>query len=67
MGDARQAPPALEVRQLSKAFGNTPALSKVDLAMRPGEVHGLLGLCELTAARFPADSTEPAGTFTLPS
>lgn len=43
MGDARQAPPALEVRQLSKAFGNTPALSKVDLAMRPGEVHGLLG------------------------
>jgi ribose transport system ATP-binding protein len=36
-------PPRLEVRNLAKSFGGTHALRGVDLAVRPGEVHGLLG------------------------
>jgi ribose transport system ATP-binding protein len=34
---------SLEVRRLSKAFGGVQALSRVDLTVRPGEVHGLVG------------------------
>jgi len=34
---------AVEVRSLSKRFGERPALSGVDLAFAPGEVLGLLG------------------------
>lgn len=35
--------PVLSVRGLSKSFGGTQALKGVDLTVRPGEVHGLLG------------------------
>ncbi len=35
--------PRLELRRLSKSFGGTRALVDVDLVVRPGEVHGLLG------------------------
>ena len=35
--------PRLVVRGLSKSFGGTHALRGVDLAVLPGEVHGLLG------------------------
>ena len=35
--------PRLEIRRLDKAFGGTLALSGVDLAIGPGEVHALLG------------------------
>jgi simple sugar transport system ATP-binding protein len=33
----------LELRNISKHFGSTAALSDVSLAVRPGEIHGLLG------------------------
>ena len=33
----------LECRGISKAFGGTQALKDVDLFVRPGEVHALLG------------------------
>src|SRR5688500_10510964 len=36
-------PPRLELRNLAKSFGGTHALRGVDLAVLPGEVHGLLG------------------------
>ena len=35
--------PVLSVRGLSKSFGGAQALRDVDLTVRPGEVHGLLG------------------------
>lgn len=35
--------PLLEISGLAKAFNGVPALRGVDLAVRPGEVHGLLG------------------------
>lgn len=35
--------PVLQVRGLSKAYGGTLALDEVDLDIRPGEVHALLG------------------------
>jgi ABC-2 type transport system ATP-binding protein len=35
--------PAIEVRQLSKSFGTTVALDRLDLVVRPGEVSGFLG------------------------
>ena len=35
--------PAIEVRQLSKSFGTTVALDRLDLAVHPGEVSGFLG------------------------
>lgn len=37
------AAPRLELRRLSKSFGGTQALRRVDLSVLPGEVHGLLG------------------------
>ncbi|HVU76871.1 MAG TPA: sugar ABC transporter ATP-binding protein [Gaiellaceae bacterium] len=37
------SPPALELRNLCKSFGATRALKNVDLAIAPGEIHGLLG------------------------
>ena len=33
----------LQVRGLSKTFGGTRALRGVDLAIGPGEIHGLIG------------------------
>jgi ribose transport system ATP-binding protein len=41
--DSATTAPLLEVTNLSKAFNGVPALRGVDLAVRPGEVHGLLG------------------------
>ena len=35
--------PALEVRGISKRFSGVQALDRVDLDVRPGEVHVLLG------------------------
>ncbi len=35
--------PAIEVRQLSKSFGTTVALDRLDLEVRSGEVSGFLG------------------------
>lgn len=43
MTDVQRTPAALEVANLSMRFGSTQALSGVDLSLRPGEVHGLLG------------------------
>ncbi|WP_349359516.1 ATP-binding cassette domain-containing protein [Stappia sp.] len=37
------APPILEVRGAVKRFGQVVALDRVDLEVRPGEVHGLVG------------------------
>ncbi|WP_425088612.1 ABC transporter permease subunit [Stappia sp.] len=40
---AAAAPPILEVRGAVKRFGQVVALDRVDLEVRPGEVHGLVG------------------------
>ncbi len=40
---APEAFPVLSVTGLSKTFGGEQALRKVGFAVRPGEVHGLLG------------------------
>lgn len=37
------APPTLRMEHISKTFGATKALDDVTIAIRPGEVHGLLG------------------------
>ena len=42
-GLASAIPPALAFHNLSKTFGGQRALAGVDFALRPGEVHGLLG------------------------
>jgi len=42
-GGQAVAPPALEVRDISKDFGNNRALDRVDLRIGHGEVVGLLG------------------------
>lgn len=38
-----QPTPRLEIRGLTKAFGGVRALTRADLIVMPGEVHGLLG------------------------
>lgn len=43
MAESRPLRSALELRSISKRFGNLPALSKVSLVLRPGTVHALLG------------------------
>jgi ribose transport system ATP-binding protein len=35
--------PVLEMRNISKTFGSTRALSNVSLTVQPGEVHALMG------------------------
>ena len=35
--------PAIALKDVSKRFGATQALDKVSIAIRPGEVHGLVG------------------------
>jgi ABC-type uncharacterized transport system ATPase subunit len=58
--------PALELRRISKRFGDTQALSEADLVILPGEIHALLGengagkstLVAIAAGRLPADSGE---------
>jgi rhamnose transport system ATP-binding protein len=42
-GVASEASPVLEMRNISKRFGATQALSAVSLQLRRGEVHALLG------------------------
>jgi rhamnose transport system ATP-binding protein len=37
------AAPIVELLKISKSFGSTPVLNKVDLSLYPGEVHALLG------------------------
>lgn len=38
-----QPVPRLEIRGLTKSFGGVHALSRADLVVMPGEIHGLLG------------------------
>ncbi|SNU02164.1 monosaccharide ABC transporter ATP-binding protein, CUT2 family, partial [Ruaniaceae bacterium KH17] len=54
----------VEMRGISKSFGGTRALSGVDLVLRPGSVHGLIGengagkstLIKILAGAYPRDS-----------
>ncbi|CCE01982.1 sugar ABC transporter ATP-binding protein [Bradyrhizobium sp. STM 3809] len=41
MTDSR--PPLLELQDITKSFGGVTALRGVDFALRPGEIHGLVG------------------------
>ena len=58
--------PALELRLISKRFGETQALSEANLVVLPGEIHALLGengagkstLVSIAAGRLAADSGE---------
>jgi ABC-type uncharacterized transport system ATPase subunit len=58
--------PSLELRRISKRFGETQALSEADLVVFPGEIHALLGengagkstLVSIAAGRLSADSGE---------
>ena len=42
-GEQASAPPAVEVRDISKDFGSNRALDSVDLSIGQGEVVGLVG------------------------
>ncbi len=56
--------PSLELRRISKRFGETQALSEASLVILPGEIHALLGengagkstLVSIAAGRLAADS-----------
>ena len=37
------AKPLLELKEVSKSYGKTQALVSIDLTLRPGSVHGLVG------------------------
>ncbi len=58
--------PALELRGISKRFGETQALSEASLVVLPGEIHALLGengagkstLVAIAAGRLAADAGE---------
>lgn len=69
MTDTLPTQPRLQMRGISKRFGPTIALSGVDLTVRPGEVHALVGengagkstLMKVLSGAQPAD----AGTMLL--
>src|SRR6478735_10999837 len=42
-GGNTERAPVLEMRNISKTFGSTKALTKVSLTVYPGEVHALMG------------------------
>src|SRR5262252_4348311 len=58
--------PSLELRRISKRFGEVEALSEANLVVLPGEIHALLGengagkttLVSIAAGRLAADSGE---------
>ncbi|MGA7992035.1 MAG: ATP-binding cassette domain-containing protein, partial [Thermoanaerobaculia bacterium] len=58
--------PALELRAISKRFGETQALSEANLVVLPGEIHALLGengagkstLVSIAAGRLAPDAGE---------
>ncbi|MFI5198031.1 MAG: ATP-binding cassette domain-containing protein, partial [Thermoanaerobaculia bacterium] len=58
--------PSLELRGISKRFGETRALSEANLSILPGEIHALLGengagkstLVSIAAGRLAADAGE---------
>jgi simple sugar transport system ATP-binding protein len=62
----KSSTPSLELRRISKRFGQTVALSEANLVVLPGEIHALLGengagkstLVAIAAGRLPADSGE---------
>jgi simple sugar transport system ATP-binding protein len=56
--------PALELRQVSKWYGQVRALEGADLAVYPGEVHGLLGdngAGKSTLLKIAAGAVQPDG------
>jgi ABC-type sugar transport system ATPase subunit len=63
---ASEAPPLLEIRGISKAFGHVQALTDVSLTMREGETVGLVGdngagkstLVKILSGVYDADSGE---------
>lgn len=62
--DLRAGAPAIELRGLSKRFGDTLALDHVDLVVRPGVVFGFLGrngAGKTTALRILAGLARPTG------
>ena len=69
-------PPALAARMISKSFGPTRVLDRVDFDVRPGEVHALVGengagkttlLRILTGREQPTDGALSVGGQTMPS
>jgi ABC-type sugar transport system ATPase subunit len=63
---AANVQPAIALKEVSKRFGATQALSKVSIVIRPGEVHGLVGengagkstLINILGGELPPDAGE---------
>ncbi|TCR71416.1 sugar ABC transporter ATP-binding protein [Rhizobium sp. BK376] len=70
MSEAVVGAPVLEMRNISKTFGNAKALSNVSLAVHAGEVHALMGengagkstLMKVLSGAYKAD---PGGTILI--